>query len=45
MDMPDVYYWVVTVWTLYQMLKEVCTQIKLRLPKFKRKRRKVKVRK
>ena len=49
MDMPETYYWVMTGWTLYLMLKELCAWVKRRLrrkrPKPKRKRRKGKRRK
>lgn len=47
MDMPDLYYWVATVWTIYQMLKELVAWLKENYPKLKRrshnsKRRKLK---
>lgn len=48
MDMPDLYYWVATVFTLGQMLKALFQQLKRlkrKKPKPKRKRRKRKRRK
>ena len=45
MDMPDLYYWVSTVWILYQMLKEICSWLKENYPKLKRKPRNSKRRK
>lgn len=40
MDMPDLYYWVSTVWILYQMLKELFAWLKQNPPTLKRKSRK-----
>lgn len=37
MDMPDLYYWVATVWMLYQMLRELLVWLKENYPKLKRK--------
>ena len=45
MDMPDLYYWVATVWTLCQMLKELFAWLKENYPKLKRRPRNSKRRK
>lgn len=45
MDMPDLYYWVATIWMLYQMLKELVSWFKENYPKMKRKPHNIKKRK
>ena len=45
MDMPDLYYWVSTLWILFQMLKELCAWLKQKDFKLKRKPRAGKKRK
>ncbi len=45
MDMPDAYYWISSLWILFQMIRELCKWLKRKRPKQKRNRRKSKRRK
>ena len=40
MDMPETYYWIGSVWILWQMLQELYKWLKRKRPKSKRAKRK-----